>query len=341
MLRAGIIGTGRIGSSLEKDPLRPPGSSHAGSYALSKEVELVSGCDIDPAALATFGDDWKIESDHLYSNFYDMLRSERLDIVSVCAYATERLEMAQAALEAGAKGLWLEKSLGCSLQEADAIARLLHQRQAVGVVDYPRRGRAPYRKIKSLIDQGDFGRLQSVTCHMTHQLIHTGTHAFDVIRYWCGEALQARGVLENAAGQSKEIVDQGGSGEFAMSSGTQVFVSAYRKKYYIFQFDLIFDDARILIGNDIAKVYRPAPSTNYSGFKELFEQPSFDWGPSYGRDMVGELVHCAKTGEEPLFSMRNATEALRMALALFASAREGGVAIDPRTLEPDFRIENH
>ncbi|EDY84030.1 Oxidoreductase family, NAD-binding Rossmann fold protein [Verrucomicrobiia bacterium DG1235] len=340
MLRGCIIGVGRIGSTLEKDPLRPPGSSHAGTYNLSREVALVAGADSKADALAEFGSSWAIPAESLYPDYQDMLDRERPDIVSICAYAPQRLEMALAALESGAKGLWLEKALGCSLREADQIEQALQRHKAAGVVDYPRRGRKHYRKVKQLIDDGTFGRLQSVTCHMTHQLIHTGTHAFDVLRYWCGDALEVRGTLESGSANGHPISDQGGSAEMLMSSGTRAFVSAYRKKYYIFQFDLIFDEARILLGNDIATVYQPATSKLYTGFKELFPVPNFDWGSDYPRDLLAELVHAMKTGDQPLFSVRDATETLRIALSIFESARRGGVIVNPAEIDPELRIEN-
>ncbi|MBD5781259.1 Gfo/Idh/MocA family oxidoreductase [Pelagicoccus sp. NFK12] len=341
MLRSCIIGTGRIASSLEKDPLRPAGGTHAGAYHAHDGVQLIAGADTLPAALEEFGADWGIANEHLYSDYRHLLARERIDIASICAYAPQRLEMAQAALEAGAKGLWLEKALGCSIAEGEAIQAALQRHQATAVVDYPRRARAPFRKIKDLIETEVYGRLQSVTCHMTHQLIHTGTHAFDVLRYWCGEAVSVSGKLENGYGTEDLIKDQGGRATIEFSNGTVAFVSAYRKKYYIFQFDLIFDQARILIGNDIAKVYRPAASKLYSGFKELFEEPEYHWGATYPRDMLPELLHSMRTGEPPLYSVANAIEALRIALAIFASDAAGGKALAPFSVDPQLRIESH
>ncbi len=340
MLRSCIIGTGRIGSTLEKDPLRPKGCTHAGAYAAAPEISLIAGADIDNDALTNFGQDWDIPAEHLYLDYRKLLAKEKVDIASICAYAPQRLEMAQAALESGAKGLWLEKSLGCSVSEGDAIQASLEKHNATAVVDYPRRARAPFLKIKQLIEDRTFGKLQSVTCHMTHQLIHTGTHAFDVLRYWCGEALSVSGKLETGFEQTEQIADQGGSATIEFSNGTTAFISAYRKKYYIFQFDLIFDKARILIGNDISKVYRPQKSKLYTGFKELFEEPSFDWGPAYPRDMLPELIHSMKTGEESLYSVRNAIEALRIALAIFASDLSGGKTISPSEVDPELTIKN-
>ena len=139
------------------------------------------------------------------------------------------------------------------------------------------------------------------------RLFHTGTHAFDVLRFWCGEALEASGRLEaRRLSESASIVDVGGTAEILMSSGATAFVSARRKRFYIFQFDLLFEDARILLGNDIAQVYRPGRSRLYCGFRELFLQPDFDWGRGYGRGMVEDLLHSMTVGAEPLSGRKTA-----------------------------------
>ena len=340
MLKACIIGTGRIASLLEKDPLRPKGCTHAGAYAQHPEIELAAGADVDPEALTAFGKDWGLPVERLYSDYRRLLSEDRYDIASICAYAPQRVEMVEAALQSGVKGLWLEKALGCSLQEAERIARLVTKSKAAAVVDYPRRARAPFRTIKQIIEEKRFGALQSVTCHMTHQLIHTGTHAFDVLRYWCGEATEVSGRLQNEPDPSSPIQDDGGDACIRFSSGAVAFVSAYRKKYYIFQFDLIFENARILIGNDISKVYLPDTSRLYTGFKELFESNAVAWDQYYHRDMVDELAHCMRTGEPPLFSIDNAIEALRIALAIFESHRQGGRAVSPADVDPTLHVEN-
>ena len=341
MLKACIIGTGRIGSSLEKDPLRYQGCTHAGAYTQAHGVELIAGADIDRKALKAFGADWDLPQKHLYTDYREMLDHEKPDIVSIAAYAPERMRMSLEALQAGAKGLWLEKAVGCSIAEAESIRDALSEAGAVAVVDYPRRGRSGYRTIKRLIDTEQFGRLQTVTCHMSPELIHTGTHAFDVLRFWCGEALEVQGRLENNARQTEaSISDRGGSAEIRMSSGAVAFVSAYRKSYYIFQFDIVFDKARILIGNDIRKLYLPDTSRNYTGYKELFETKEFTWDRPYPRDMVAELKHSMNTACKPLFSIENAIESLKIALSIFESDKRGGEWVRPNSLDTRLRVES-
>src|SRR5689334_16763935 len=97
-LRAAIIGTGRIGSTLERDPLRTKPHTHAGWYVSHPHILLSAGADTNPDRLKAFGEDWELPGDRLFSDYRDMLATVRPDVVSVAAYAGERVAMAQAAL---------------------------------------------------------------------------------------------------------------------------------------------------------------------------------------------------------------------------------------------------
>ena len=104
-VRAAIIGTGRIASRLAKDPLRSKPHTHAGWYAAHPRVTLVAGADTDPAALAEFSADWAVPASHCYADYREMLARERPDVVSVCAYAPERVEMCEAAIAAATNSI--------------------------------------------------------------------------------------------------------------------------------------------------------------------------------------------------------------------------------------------
>ena len=151
--RAAIIGTGRVASLLERDPLRPKPHTHAGWYHRHPDIELVAGADIDPDRLQAFGRDWGIDDGHLFADYRLMLGRIKPDLVSICAYAPQRLEMIEASLQAGACGLWVEKAIACSLAEADEIQRLLSRHGAKAIVNYPRRADAAYRAVGSIIKE--------------------------------------------------------------------------------------------------------------------------------------------------------------------------------------------
>jgi predicted dehydrogenase len=340
MYRAAIVGTGRIASLLERDPLRPKPCTHAGWYRRHPGIELVAGADTDPARLADFGSDWGIPSSRLFAGYRDMLREVRPDVLSVCAFAPERLEMVRAGVEHGVGGFWIEKAIGCSIREALELQRTLDAAGASAIVDHPRRADGRYRAVRRAIDGRTLGSLQSVHVLMNGLLIHTGSHAWDLLDYWCGPWVSAQAWLDAPVPSSGPVRDRGGRCHVVFESGVQAFVSACEKDYYVFQFDLVFEGGRIQIGNDVCRLLRPAPSPRYSGFVELAEQESFLEAEPYDWPMAFDLVRSMETGDEPVMSVRNAVTAFRLGVAFFQSEREGRRPVGPSALDPDLRIES-
>jgi predicted dehydrogenase len=358
-LRAAIIGTGRIGSRLEKDPLRARPCSHAGWYEAHPRTRLVAGADIDAAALAEFGRDWGLDSAHLYEDYTRMLREQRPDLVSVCGWAPDRLAMCRAAIEAGARGLWIEKPIACSLAEADALERLVVTAGVSAVVDHPRRADARYRAVRRIITARTGGALESVHAAFSGHWLHTGTHAWDILDYWCGEWAVATAFADatSSAGPADGRLagspaprlprvpacpDPGGAAHIVYANGTHVFVSGSRKEYFVFQFDLVLERARVLIGNEELRVFLPAPSPRYTGFVELEERSASEFvlpTDAYEFPMVHDLVHAVETGAAPLMSVRNAVEALGLGLALAQSAGQGGRGVRRAEVDRSLRID--
>ena len=67
ILRAGIVGCGKIGSEFDKDPGRKPVYTHAGAYYYDPRFSLVAGADPDKKKLAAFRRKWGAE--RVYTDF--------------------------------------------------------------------------------------------------------------------------------------------------------------------------------------------------------------------------------------------------------------------------------
>lgn len=339
--RAAIIGTGRVASLLERDPLRAKPSTHAGWYRHHPAIELVAGSDTDEERLAAFGQDWQIPRENLFLDYRAMLAAVRPHIVSIAAWAPQRLEMSLAALEAGAGGLWLEKAIACSLDEAERLRDAVTSHDAVAIVDHPRRADAAYRAVKRLIDERALGELQTVNCLMSGHLMHTGTHAWDVLLYWCGPWAEVTGWLDDPqAVQADSVKDAGGHGHVEFANGVHGYVTGRVKDYYVFQFDLVFSGGRIQIGNDVRRVLRPADSPRYAGFRELEETTDISLDDPYPHPMVYDLVHAMETGTEPVMSVQNAIDAFGLGLALFQSGLHHHCPVTPSQLDRTLRIDS-
>lgn len=353
--RAAIIGTGRIASLLERDPLRPKPQTHAGHYRAQPATTLVAGCDLDAGRLAMFGEDWGIPAEHLYSDYHSMLRRERPDIVSICAYTPDRLAMCRAALETGARGLWIEKAVACSMEQARELDRLVRDAGATAIVDHPRRAQARYRAVGRWIREQTFGSLEAIHVLFSGQLIHTGTHAWDVLLDWCGPWTRVDATLDADLGEAERgadgrggapheffvpaaeaIRDRGGRARIVFAGGVEAFVSGGAKGYFVFQFDLVFSRGRVRIGNDAWEVCTPAESPRYSGFLELaatdpeqFVRPA----DGYPTPMLADLVLAMQGGHAPLQSVVSAMAALELGIAIIQAGLTAttvtAAAVDP------------
>lgn len=360
-LRAAIIGTGRIASLLERDPLRPKPHTHAGWYRACRDTDLIAGCDIDLERLHAFGSDWGLGDAALYTDYRDMLSRERPDLVSICGYATDRLEMVCAAVESGARGLWVEKAIACSVDEVDQMLTLVQQKNVAVVVDQPRRGDARYRAVGRAIAERTLGSLQSIHCAMSGHLMHTGIHAWDVLRFWLGQWREASAWLSASSVEAEaharrgadalthergreptlagddDVPDRGGHAHILFENGTHVFVSGSVKGYFVFQFDLWFDAGRIRIGNDVDEVLVPTPSPRYSGFLELGPGDPLELVPA-ASPLVEDLVLAVRTGAEPWMSLQAAREAFILGAALFQSDLESHRVLRPDQISRDLCI---
>ena len=361
-LRAAIIGTGRIGSALERDPLRTKPHTHAGWYVSHPHILLSGGADTNPDRLAAFGTDWGLPADRLFAAYPDLLAAVQPDLVSICAYAPDRVAMAQAALRAGARGLWLEKAVATSVASARDLRATAAAAGASVVVNHPRAQDPQYRAVRRIIEEGTLGPLESVHVVFSGHLIHTGTHAWDVLDSWCGPWAEVRtwpdagstggyasgsrphagamaGPGGTSAGSSTTATDIGGRAYIRFASGVDAFVSGGRKSYFIFEFDLIFAHGRVHLGNDVNRVLVTGPSPRYSGFVELTDASWRLDGPG-GAPLVSVLADAVRAGAADLGSLDAAIRALALGIATVQAGTAPGVAVTPSTLDPTFVVDS-
>jgi hypothetical protein len=393
-LKAAIIGTGRIGSLLERDALRSKPHSHAGWYAAHPRVTLVAGADTDPERLADFGADWQISPEHLHADYRELLARERPDLVSICAYATERVEMARAAIEAGVRGLWLEKAVACSMAEAAELRELADRAGVAIVVNHMRRADPAWRRVAEIVAREELGRLESVHVRFSGHFLHTGTHAWDALDEWCGPwaevrcwpegqteaqtrrsaeaqtgaqksrrgeeqeddhlvddesgwAAVPRGTPQNAEAVSREPTAEGrgpasdpsGLAHIVFENGVHAFVSGSRKRYFTFECDLTFTEGRIQIGNDVQRIWRPAPSPRYEGFVELAESSERLEAP-VPASLLDALLTAIETGQHRLTSLDDAIRALHLGLGVVLASHQLGRVTASRDILSTFRVES-
>jgi len=148
-LKIGIIGTGGIAHA------------HLNSYNAIDEVEVVAGCDIVPGKAKEFFKRNKMENALGFDSKEEMLKSVKLDAVSVCTYNATHSECAVFALENGLDVL-CEKPLSVTLEQAVAMRKAEVASGKILSVGFQPRYDVNWRKIREIIDSGALGEIYYV-----------------------------------------------------------------------------------------------------------------------------------------------------------------------------------
>ena len=192
--RVGIIGLGRMGSTLEQ--------SIASACAVSERLEVVAAAETIPERRVAFQEQWEVES--VYEDYQLMVEQESLDLVAVCTTATglpkpgnrapsldfredAHADMAVHAANAGVPMLFVEKAMSCSVQKADEVLEACRKHGTVFNTGVLRRFSKRYKQIRDIIAQGDIGELQAAVVYGAASLMHVHIHWMDTLSYLLGD----------------------------------------------------------------------------------------------------------------------------------------------------------
>lgn len=320
--RVGIIGTGRIASTIQDEIEASPFSlllpySHAGAYADYPKTEIVAAADPNADRRTAFGERWGVE--RLYDDYQQMLATEALDVVSVCVPTRAHAEVMAAIAGSGVRGVFMEKPICRTLREADAMIAATDAAGIKVVVNHVRTFDPYFRRIRSLIESGTIGRVRSVMVRWHEGMSFGGSHLFDLLRFLLGsEARWVYGHLDEGDGH----FDPGGSGVIGFPDDVEVFLDNRVGHAAPRELDVAGDAGRIRVGDHLfPELYTKDES---SPFGELVKRPfpgSVD-GTSPMTVAVAELIRAIETGEKPASDLRDGRTNLELAVAFHLSARE-------------------
>lgn len=328
--RAGIVGCGRIGCGFDDDPLRKYVSTHAAAYARTAGVELAALCDLDERKVEHYSEKFQVRG--RYTDFVQMLTNERLDILSICTLSGTHLEIAEAAIGCGVKAIFCEKPIADSLSGADEMIRLCAEHGTVLVVDHQRRFDPFHQRIAAFLGDGGLGRIQHATCYYTAGVANTGTHLFDLLRFYFGNVNWVEGRI--SANPSSNAADPNIDGWLGFASGTVAAIQACDvRAYTIFEIDLLGTKGRLRVtshGLD-AEFEEARKSERYSGYRELFPASlPIDGNCSHEAMLCGvaHLLDCMECGRKPISSGEDGRAALEIICGLSQSALECGKRVE-------------
>lgn len=323
--RAGIVGCGRIGCGFDDDPKRRYVSTHAGAYWRVPGVELAALCDLDEKKLNRYGEKYGVNG--RYRDVDRMLEQGNLDILSICTGSSSHLEVTRAAVEYGVKAIFCEKPIADSLDAADEMIRLCKEQDVVLVVDHQRRFDPMHQQIAGCIKDGRLGRIQQITCYYTAGVANTGTHLFDLLRFYLGDVDWVEGKI--SANSSRNDADPNIDAWLAFENGALAAIQACDvRAYTIFEITMLGTRGRLRVGAHgfQADFEGVRESQRYSGYNELFAaEPPFVTSSSHELLLYGvaHLIDCLEREEKPISSGEDGRAALEVICALHQSAIDG------------------
>lgn len=265
--RAAVIGCGRIGCGFDQDPRRNFIATHAGAYQSLKNIKLVALVDQKPALLKKYQKKFKAEK--IYTDYHEMLRVEKPDIVSIATPPEDRLSLIEECLRSGVRGIYSEKPLAADLETGEDIVRLCAQSKTIFQVNHQRRFTSFFIQLKDLIESGKLGKVQRVFFNYTGGISNNGTHLFDLLRFLFGDSELLRAYP--APGFKEDQKDPQWDIDLEFQNRVPATIRAFNMPCLVL-FELIFYTTRAKVEVDAAhytgSIYHQVRSARFSEYDE-------------------------------------------------------------------------
>ncbi len=192
-VRFALIGCGRMGTTADDVAARWNSAdlwiplSHASAIQASPGCTLVAVCDIDPgranAAASRYG-----LAEGFSTNYREMLEATRPEAVCIATRTQERVKIIRACVDAGVRGIFCEKPLSHTLEEADEIHSLVSQAGIPFVFGTRRRFMPVYQRARRDFWSGMVGDPHSILLEFgLATLLWTHPHTVDLASFMAND----------------------------------------------------------------------------------------------------------------------------------------------------------
>jgi predicted dehydrogenase len=185
MYTAAIIGAGKPTHTWNKGGGHQIGYTHAAAYQRNPYVRLIGVADIVTSHLDAFNERFDTIG---YTNYREMLATQRPDIVSICTYVGLHAEMIEAAIDAGVKIIFCEKPFVATPAQLTRIHDRIAQSQTKLAIAHVRRYRTAFQHARTLVSNGSIGTpLACIAGIDGWDLSEWGSHWLDMYRFLLDE----------------------------------------------------------------------------------------------------------------------------------------------------------
>ena len=310
--------------------------SHAAAYAAHPDTVVTAVCDISRAALDRYVELWGPAN--TYTDFHQLLQNEELDLVSIVTPDHLHAESFEAAANAGVKGIFCEKPIATTLEDADRMIAAAECTGVQTVVNHTRRFDPFFRQARWLIEQGTIGEIRSVLGTLSGEramLFRNGTHLLDTIGYllgdepvWAMALLDDRdtgyGTVYKGDGGRDPATDPGATAIIGYRNGVRALYNGVKAGVAGLQIELIGDKGALRVGNQLAELLVESPAGGLAAQPLPFHAPS----QAGMVTAIDELIASIETGGDGVAPLREARATLALLLAILESADKGGARVE-------------
>ncbi len=278
-----LIGCGRIGFLLEKDPLRKKPCTHAGG-ASAAGLTITHAVDINTDRLREFCQKYSIPENNCSTDYRLLLKTVRPSCVIIATWTESHTDIAIFAAENGTSIIILEKPVSYSLPSAKKLLNKCNNHGCKLIINHERRYDPRYQKAFNLITNGKIGTIKTIHASILTgpyrgssklkegggPLLHDGTHIIDIIRSFIGNITELTGNFERTTRDTG--YEDRATAWLKSENGIDIFLEAGGSRNY-FQFEISFSgtEGKIIIGNGYQSLFISRPSKFYEGFRDLSE----------------------------------------------------------------------
>jgi len=315
-----------MGFLFDEDPLIKGPVSHAAGYKASSRTQLVAVCDIDKDKAEQLAKKYGVEK--VYTSYIDMLANESLDMVSVCTPPDAHAEVVIAAARKRVKGIFCEKPIAPSLKEADAMIEACKASESVLMINHSRRWDTNFQYVEDQIEKRTVGEIDLVNAFSTVGLLNGGTHVFDLLRMYLGNAISVSGCLLPDAS-----TDPGARGTITFENGVTCFFDASWRRYVLFELQIYGQKGMMRAGGMVraekaVELFFGKESKNESGILELEKADTGDLQSApLILNAIDNLARAIERKETVRCSGEDGRASLQIAMAFHASEDRGGQTV--------------
>ncbi len=345
-LRVAIVGAGRMAGFIDGEVKNYPAIklpySHAAAYSVCRDTELVAVCATKKSSIERFMNKWNVKQGYL--DYREMIVKEKPDILSITTHGDLHAPIAIFAAMHGVRGVYCEKPIANSLEDADEVVRVCKNNSVKLIIGHTRRWHNAYINAKEYIASGTLGKLVFINTVHTGELFHTGTHNFDLINMFVDAEphfVQAALDFFDERMKTEKMYDDdfSGVGMIRYKNGVSAFVHGRFKKPPLFDQEFVCERGYIRAFNNgldwevfiFEKINRPFESEDIAwknrpeiSVAKRIETPFDTTINSTTLAAVKDLVEAVKYDVPTCSDGEDAIRALELAMSFVYSERENG-----------------